>query len=167
MKENSDLNSGNKAKLPDDKMIHRIEVGFKPGVTDALGDSVTRSVAEDLGLKADRVRTVSVYTINIDFSAEELLRLGNELFADPVIQHFSLNEPLHPHGDFDWLLEVGFRPGVTDNVGHSAAQGMQDMLGRGASSPGRVFLPAASTFFTASSRGPTWSISPPACWQTI
>jgi len=111
-------------------MIHRIEVGFKLDVTDALGDSVARSVAEDLGLKADRVRTVSVYTINIDFSAEELLRLGNELFADPVIQHFSLNEPLHPHGDFDWLLEVGFRPGVTDNVGHSAAQGMQDMLGR-------------------------------------
>lgn len=111
-------------------MIHRIEVGFKPGVTDALGDSVARSVAEDLGLKTDRVRTVSVYTTNIDFSAEELLRLGNELFADPVIQHFSLNEPLHPHGDFEWLLEVGFRPGVTDNVGHSAAQGMQDMLGR-------------------------------------
>jgi len=127
-------------------MIHRIEVGFKPHVTDSLGDSVARSVAEDLGLKAPRVRTVSVYTTNIDFSRAELLRLGEELFSDPVIQHFSLDEPLHQHADFDWLLEVGFRPGVTDNVGHSAAQGMQDMLGRELRS-GEGFFTSRQYFF--------------------
>ena len=110
-------------------MIHRIEVGFKPGVLDALGQSVARSVAEDLGLETERVRTVAVYTTNIELSARDLDRLGRELFADPVIQQFSVDQPLHSAGDFDWLLEIGFRPGVTDNVGQSAAQGLQDMLG--------------------------------------
>ena len=127
-------------------MINRIEVGFKPHVTDSLGGSVARSVAEDLGLKASRVKTVSVYTTNIDFSPGELKRLGNELFADPVIQHFSVNAPLHPDGDFHWLLEVAFRAGVTDNVGHSASQGMQDMLGRKLG-PGEGFFTSRQYLF--------------------
>jgi hypothetical protein len=45
-------------------MIHRIEVGFKPGVVDALGQSVARSVAEDLGLG-------SVYVGTIQYVADE------------------------------------------------------------------------------------------------
>lgn len=110
-------------------MVHRIEAGFADGVTDARGESVVRSVAEDLGITLDQVRTVEVYTTNVELSPEQLDRLGAELFADPVIQLYSVDSPLHADGDFDWLLEVGFRPGVTDNVGHSAAQGMQDMLG--------------------------------------
>lgn len=111
-------------------MIHRIEVGFKPGTADALGESVARSVREDLGLNPRRVRTVAVYTTNAGFDSRELERLGAELFADPVIQRHSVDKPLHGAEDFDWLLEIGFRPGVTDNVGHSAAEGVQDMLGR-------------------------------------
>ena len=111
-------------------MIHRIEVVFKPETVDALGESVARSVREDLGLSPRRVRTVAVYTTNAEFSKQELERLGNELFADPVIQRYSVDRPLYGEEDFDWLLEVGYRPGVTDNVGHSAAEGVQDMLGR-------------------------------------
>ncbi|MFH1071746.1 MAG: phosphoribosylformylglycinamidine synthase subunit PurS, partial [Candidatus Glassbacteria bacterium] len=109
-------------------MIHRIEVGYKPGVKDPLGDSVARAVAEDLELRAGRVRTVAVYTTNLELRAEQVERLGRELFADPVIQRFSVDRPLED-GGFDWLLEVGYRPGVTDNVGHTASQGARDMLG--------------------------------------
>ena len=47
-----------------------------------------------------------------------------------MIQRYSVDRPLDGEGDFDWLLEVGYRPGVTDNVGHTAAEGVQDMLGR-------------------------------------
>ena len=127
-------------------MIHRIEVGFKPGVTDTLGESTARSVAEDLGLRPRRVKTVTVYTTNIDLSPQELDRLGSELFADPVIQNYSVDKPLYDAEDFDWLLEIGYRPGVTDNVGHSAAQGMQDMLGRELRS-GEGFFTSRQYFF--------------------
>ncbi|MFC1544747.1 phosphoribosylformylglycinamidine synthase subunit PurL [Gemmatimonadota bacterium] len=128
-------------------MVHRIEVGFADGVTDARGESVTRSVAEDLGIEVAAVRTVEVYTTNVDLSGDQLERLGAELFADPVIQRFSVDKPLHAAGDFDWLLEVGFRPGVTDNVGHSAAQGMRDMLG-GRPADGRGVFTGRQYLFT-------------------
>ncbi len=127
-------------------MVHRIEVGFRPGVVDALGESVARSVSEDLRLSVKSVRTVEVYTTNIDFDSGELERLGGELFADPVIQLSSVDRPLYGQEDFDWLLEVGFRPGVTDNVGHSAAQGMKDMLGRDLE-PGEGFFTSRQYLF--------------------
>jgi len=127
-------------------MIHRLEVDFLDGVTDALGESVARSLADHLGLRGIKVKTVNVYTTNVDLSPVELFRLGQELFCDPVIQRFSIDKPLYGAGDFDWLLEVGFRPGVTDNVGQSAAQGMQDMLGRKIA-PGRGFFTSIQYLF--------------------
>jgi len=147
-------------------MSHRIEVGFKPGMVDALGQSVARSVREDLGLNPSRVRSVAVYTTNAAFSRPELERLGGELFADPVIQIYSVDQPLYGATDFDWLIEVGYRPGVTDNVGHSAAEGVQDMLGRQFSAD-EGFFTADSICSRAVSALMTWSGSPGAFWPTI
>ena len=47
--------------------------------------------------------------------------------SDPVIQEFSINRPLAKN--FDWLIEVGFRPGVTDNVGKTAREAITLLLG--------------------------------------
>ena len=111
-------------------MIHRIEVAFKPGMTDALGNAVAHNITEDLGNSVESVRTVAVYSTNMSFSPDQLELLATELFIDPVTQHSSVDRPIEiQDDDFNWLVEVGYRPGVTDNVGHSAVQGMQDLLG--------------------------------------
>ena len=107
-------------------MINRIEVGFKENVVDALGNSVKKRIIEDLKIKIDFVKTVDVYTIDSNLSNEELKMLGEELFADPVIQDFVVDSSLAK--DFDWLIEVGFKPGVTDNVGKTAKEGIGDIL---------------------------------------
>ena len=109
-------------------MINRIEVGFKENVVDALGNSVKKRIIEDLKIKIDFVKTVDVYTIDSNLSNEELKMLGEELFADPVIQDFVVDSSLAK--DFDWLIEVGFKPGVTDNVGKTAKEGIEDILKR-------------------------------------
>ena len=63
-------------------MIHRIEVGYKPGVTvDARGRTVARSVRRGPGPESGRGADVAVYTTNAGLSPAELDRLGNELFA--------------------------------------------------------------------------------------
>jgi phosphoribosylformylglycinamidine synthase len=54
-----------------------------------------------------------------------MLMLGEKLLGDPVNQVFS-NKPLAK--DFSWLIEVGFRPGVTDNVGATAKKASEDIL---------------------------------------
>jgi len=105
-------------------MLNRIEVGFKANVVDALGNSIRKRIIEDLKIKVDSVKTVDVYTIDSELSKEELKTLGEILFADPVIQDFAVDSSIAK--DFDWLIEVGFNPGVTDNVGKTAKEATED-----------------------------------------
>jgi phosphoribosylformylglycinamidine synthase subunit PurSL len=106
----------------------RLEVTFKPDYRDPLGESVRRGIIEDLGLNVEKVRTVEVYTIDAELTPQEVERLRCELFTDPVIQESSATSRLAR--DFSWVVEVGFRPGVTDNVGKTAREGIEEVLGR-------------------------------------
>jgi phosphoribosylformylglycinamidine synthase subunit PurSL len=106
----------------------RLEVTFQPNYRDPLGETVQRSIMEDLGLCVERVRTIDVYTIDVDLTAEEIEKVRRELFTDPIIQESSATTRLAR--DFSWVIEVGFRPGVTDNVGKTAHEGIEEVLGR-------------------------------------
>ncbi|HEX2277180.1 MAG TPA: phosphoribosylformylglycinamidine synthase subunit PurS [Candidatus Tectomicrobia bacterium] len=106
----------------------RLEVTFKPDYRDPLGESVRRGIIEDLGLNVEKVRTVEVYTIDAELTPQEVERVRYELFTDPVIQESSATGRLAR--DFSWVVEVGFRPGVTDNVGKTAREGIEEVLGR-------------------------------------
>ena len=107
-------------------MPHRIEVGLKDSVADRPGERLAARIAEDLGFRVEAVRTVEVFTIDKELSAKQLDLLGAELFADPITQAFACDSPLTR--DFSWLIEVGFKPGVTDNVGRTAARAIEDIL---------------------------------------
>ena len=106
----------------------RLEVSVKPESRDALGESVQRGIVEDLGLSVERVRSIDVYTIDADLTPQEVERVRCELFTDPIIQESSAIQRLAR--DFSWVIEVGFRPGVTDNVGKTAREGIEEVLGR-------------------------------------
>ncbi|MCH8205067.1 MAG: phosphoribosylformylglycinamidine synthase, partial [Candidatus Hydrogenedentes bacterium] len=107
---------------------HRIEVATRPGRRDPVGESVRDRLHEDLGIHVDEVRLVDVYTIHADLDVDQLERVRNELLTDPIIQESALDAPIA--GPCDYLIEVGFLPGVTDNVGKSAGEGIEDVLGR-------------------------------------
>jgi phosphoribosylformylglycinamidine synthase len=109
-------------------MPSKIEVAMKPGMPDSAGAGVRGRIAEDLGITVDDVRVIDVYTINADLTPEELERVRVELFTDPIIQISASNASLAK--DYDFIIEVGFLPGVTDNVGKSSAEGIADTLGR-------------------------------------
>lgn len=106
-------------------MVCRIEVGFKTGMRDALGESIKKRIVEDLHINVDSVRTIEVYTIDAALPSGQVRLLGDKVFADPVIQLYS-DKPLA--SDFSWLIEVGYRPGVTDNVGATAKKASEDVL---------------------------------------
>lgn len=109
-------------------MAWRIEVGLKDGVRDARGERVRREIAEHLGIHLEGVRTIDVYTVDADLSREQVKAAAEGPFSDPVIQHAAIDSPLAE--DFDMLIEVGFRPGVTDNVGRTAKEALRYLLGR-------------------------------------
>lgn len=109
-------------------MITRIEVGQKSFLRDAHGDKMGRRINEDLRLPVTSVRTVKVFTIDANVSPAVLKQFAGELFCDSISQHYSIDSPLIR--DFDWLIEVGFRPGVTDNEGKTARESLELALGR-------------------------------------
>jgi phosphoribosylformylglycinamidine synthase II len=74
---------------------------------------------------------VEAYTIHKDLSSEQLSDVVGALI-NPVTQAaecFSGARAGRPAGVFDWSVEIGFLPGVTDNVGQTARQSIEDLLG--------------------------------------
>lgn len=109
-------------------MPHRIEVGYIEGIRDPLGEKIGRRIVEHLGIPVDGVTTIEVFTLDGHFSPAELESIAKNAFADPVSQLYTVDAPLA--SGFHWLIEVGFRPGVTDNVGRTAREALALLLGK-------------------------------------
>jgi phosphoribosylformylglycinamidine synthase len=114
-------------------MANRIEIGFREGIRDALGEKIKSRIVEHLRIHVDSVKTIEVYTIDTPLTREELEKAARGPLSDPVIQVAGIDRGL-AHG-FDWLIEVGFRPGVTDNVGKTAGEAIALLIGK----PVKVF----------------------------
>ncbi len=111
-------------------MLNRIEVAIKPELQDPVGNSILKQINEDLGIRCKSVRVVDVYTILANLTDEELTKVARELFTDVVIQTYTINSHITFSDEYHFLIEVGFKPGVTDNVGKSAKEGIQDTISR-------------------------------------
>ncbi len=107
---------------------HRIEVSYRPGVTDARGEGVAHRMREFLHVGVSRVRTRQVYFLRLPLSAEQARQAAEELFCDPVIQEYALDCSLEGPA-FDFSVTVGFKAGVTDNVGRTATAALEEVLG--------------------------------------
>ncbi|NOY76088.1 MAG: phosphoribosylformylglycinamidine synthase [Kiritimatiellaeota bacterium] len=108
-------------------MEYRIEISPLPKWPDSRGRSVAVQIKNLLAMDVDEVGVREVYTIAADITAAEAERISAEL-ANPVLQRGILGES--DWRRFDWLISVGFLPGVTDNVGRSAHNAVGDIIGR-------------------------------------
>ena len=109
-------------------MSNRIEIALKYGIRDARGERIKREIEHFLHLEVEEVRTLDIYTLDTDLAKEELERVASGPFSDPVIQIWSIDRPLA--AGFDFAVEVGFRPGVTDNIGRTAREAVAYLAGR-------------------------------------
>ena len=109
-------------------MPSRIEVALKDNVRDARGERIKREIEHFLHLAVAGVATIDVYTVDAALSPAELERAAAGPFSDPVIQEWSIDRRLAT--GFDYAVEVGFRPGVTDNVGRTAREAVEYLTGR-------------------------------------
>jgi len=103
-------------------VAHRIEI--RPKGADAISG---RNLDHFRGLfsNVEKVEVVRVLTVSKDLSDEALDKIAKAV-SNPVIEDASLD--FTPIRDFDWVLEVGFLPGVTDNVAHTALELIEDLL---------------------------------------
>jgi phosphoribosylformylglycinamidine synthase len=139
------------------KVAHRIEVELKKDMRDPLGEKIKKRIQSDLNLSVESLRTVSVFTLDMDLSNEDLNKVATGPFLDPVIQQFSIDTPLAR--DFDWMVEVGFKPGVTDNVGKTAKEAIEWRLGRKLKDEEKVYTSTQYVFRGNLDRGEIETIS--------
>ncbi len=118
-------------------MLLRFEVGLKPHVRDVVGSRVARKIKSELGLDLEGVGIVRVYTVEGIDQGQARAVLDAGALHDPVLHQVSLTPlALALPGDFDWALEVGFRPGVTDNEARTARETIALVLGLPKAAPG-------------------------------
>src|SRR5512145_2190516 len=109
-------------------MPNRIEVALRHGVRDARGERIKREIEHFLKIPVSAVRTIDVYTVDAALSPDLLLAAASGPFSDPVMQQWQLDAPIAR--SFDFAVEVGFRPGVTDNVGRTAREAVEYLTGK-------------------------------------
>jgi|UniRef100_A0A7V6A3F0 phosphoribosylformylglycinamidine synthase II len=108
-------------------MTVRLEIGWRPGLSDAEGEALRRKAQEYCGLALDRVQVLRLLMLDLELSPAELSAIRTEVFTNPVTQVSSYT-PLAR--EFDWALWVGFRPGVRDNAGATAREAIEAFIGR-------------------------------------
>jgi phosphoribosylformylglycinamidine synthase len=84
---------------------------------------------KELGLlgKVSNITLLDSYLIASRFSNEELFRIA-KILTNPIIEKFSINKILEKEKSFDYLIEISFLPGVTDNVGNTAKETILDLF---------------------------------------
>ncbi|MFA4891193.1 MAG: AIR synthase-related protein [Candidatus Gracilibacteria bacterium] len=97
---------------------HRIEI--KTSVNDM------RSKVQLNKIKVVDCKVIEVYTIEKHLSEHELKNIANALH-NPISQNFRIDSH-ETETSFDWAIEIGFLPGVTDNVGTTARETIEDLL---------------------------------------
>lgn len=107
-------------------MIDRIYVGDK--VADNRRHSYIKSFAS-LGLsgKVKDLKIISCYLVAHDIPKEDVERCAL-LLANPVLEKYSVNDLKAVGENFDWVIEIGFLPGVTDNVAQTTKEAISDFL---------------------------------------
>ena len=114
-------------------MNYRIEISPLPQWRDARGEGVKKQIEKFYGFPVEQVRTRDVYTVVADITEKEAQKVAALLY-NPVLQGWRVtaakSENFQELPECDFLVAVGFRPGVTDNVGRSAKSAVGDILGR-------------------------------------
>jgi len=114
--------------MPTETRTRLFEVTTKEldGLPDARGESVRSMLKADHGIDVSSVRVILGYQVRSDVSDTEAESLIYDLFADPVIEVGSLDSRMLDvfQSPPEAAIQVGFKPGVTDNSGQAGLDGL-------------------------------------------
>lgn len=80
--------------------------------------------------KIKKIFLLDIYTINKDFSGKELETIATKvcnLVTQKAFVKTSKNKS-NPLKTFDYAIEIGFLPGVTDNISHTVKELIEDLI---------------------------------------
>jgi phosphoribosylformylglycinamidine synthase subunit PurSL len=104
-------------------MAERIEVFTK--VNDMRSQVMLNRITS-FGYELEKAKVVEVYTIEKKLNKEQLELIASML-SNPISQNALIND-YDQESDFTFALEIGFLPGVTDNIATTAKESIEDLL---------------------------------------
>ncbi len=118
----------NSAEKDDANKTYLIEVTVRDADADIDAKTALRDLRE-FGLRElAQARSVRLYAVNGPFSPRDVDRIAAELLADPVVEMFSVNQPVFPNRDkLDHVVEIARRPGVMEPSEASALKGVKEL----------------------------------------
>jgi len=88
--------------------------------------SILRSRLRDDGFTVRTIHIVDVYTVDATMSKDKINQII-PLLTHPLTQKASVGESMAPK-KFAWAIEIGYLPGVTDNIGNTTKEMIADLL---------------------------------------
>ncbi len=107
--------------MQENGQIFRISIDSKEKGSEA---KILEKKLFSLGFETS-IEVSKVYTIQYDFSAEQITAIANALH-NPIVETPRINSPSKK--EFSWALELGFLPGVTDNVANTTTEIINDLF---------------------------------------
>ncbi|MFA6390411.1 MAG: AIR synthase-related protein [Patescibacteria group bacterium] len=104
-------------------MINRIEIISRIPDTRA---ELKKNQLHHINKSIEEVFLVDVYTIKKNLKLDQLEQIASSL-TNPVYQNFKINQPTLVK-KFFWGIEIGFLPGVTDNIASTVKEIIKDQL---------------------------------------
>ncbi len=108
------------------RIAFRLEISTRPDLINARGASMLKRIKNELDIPLESVYYVTVFTIDADLNPEQLNMLKELVFTDPISEIASY-EKLKSKEEFDVLIEVGWKPGLTDNAARVAQEAFRDI----------------------------------------
>jgi len=101
-----------------------VEIAYRPGVFNPHAERLSSEFRQAGVRRIREVHTSQIYRINGSVSRSTVDEICDGLLCDPVTQmHFVDNV----HRRLGRVVDVWFRPGVTDVVGESVMKGIRDL----------------------------------------
>lgn len=106
-------------------MVTRLEISFRDGVPDPKGKATAVACASFLGIQIKAAYTRAIYKIDADLKEGDINKILSAI-VDPVTQTGSVGR--NKTTKADWIINVGYKPGVTDNLGRTALSVINDII---------------------------------------
>jgi phosphoribosylformylglycinamidine synthase II len=106
-------------------MASRLEIRLKSNLIDAEGAGIKTKAKAYFGIEVDEIRVIRILTVDSELTSEQMEAARTRIFTNPITEESSF-KPLAR--DFDWLIWVGYRPGVRDTAGSTAVEAIEDLF---------------------------------------
>ena len=98
---------------------------------------ISKTKLKDYQKHISQVKVLQSYTIDLKLSNEDNAEL-EQLFSNPEIEEAKWSQEISDY-DFDYIVEISYLPGVTDNIGSTAKQSISQFFKKQFQDSDKVF----------------------------